>query len=110
MDSVAFFLWIGLSIALGIAGSKRKIGFWPAFLLSLVFSPLIGAIVTLTSKTLHSEQVLAEQKRQTDAIMGMNSGPRQTLAIALKELDELRQSGAIGEDEYQAARKNILGI
>ena len=85
----------------GFVGKDRKIGFWWALILSVLFSPLIGGIVTLTSP---------RKKDQIDMREFSQPKDRQPLAIALKELHDLRLSGAIGEDEYQAARKNILGI
>ena len=100
MDSLIFLFWIALSITFGVVGKGRKIGFAGAFVLSLLLSPLIGGIVTLTSP------------RKKDHIdMREFSGPeRTTLAIALQELQELRMANTITEDEYQVARKNILGI
>ncbi len=41
-----------LSILVGLIGSNRKIGFGWSFLLSLVFTPLVGLLVTLLSETL----------------------------------------------------------
>ena len=43
-------LWLGLSILVGIAGGKRKIGGPAAFLISLLLSPLIGIIVVALSE------------------------------------------------------------
>ncbi len=100
MDNTIFLLWIALSVTFGFVGKDRKIGFWWALILSLLFSPLIGGIIALTSP------------RKEDQInMREFSGPeRTTLAIALQELQELRMANTITEDEYQTARKNILGI
>jgi len=88
-------------VTFGFVGKDRKIGFWWALILSLLFSPLIGGIIALTSPRKKDQINMREFSGQKD---------RQTLAIALQELDELRRDGAIGEDEYRAARKNILGI
>lgn len=41
-----------LSVLVGIVGSRRRIGFGWAFLLSLVFTPLAGLILTLLSDPL----------------------------------------------------------
>jgi len=40
---------VPLSIIIGVIGSERKIGFWPAFLWSALLSPLIGLVITLLS-------------------------------------------------------------
>ena len=36
-----------LSVLVGIIGSSRRIGFGLAFLVSLIFTPLVGLIITL---------------------------------------------------------------
>lgn len=41
-----------LSVLVGLVGRKRRIGFGWAFVLSLVFTPLVGLIVTLVSDPL----------------------------------------------------------
>lgn len=41
-----------LSVLVGIIGSHRRIGFGWAFLLSLIFTPLVGLIITLVSAPL----------------------------------------------------------
>ncbi len=39
-----------LSVLVGLLGRKRKIGFGLSFLVSLIFTPLVGLIVTLLSE------------------------------------------------------------
>ena len=41
-----------LSVLVGIVGSKRRIGFGWAFLISLIFTPLVGLIVALLTDPL----------------------------------------------------------
>ena len=41
-----------LSVLVGIIGSRRRIGFGGAFLISLIFTPLVGLIVALISDPL----------------------------------------------------------
>lgn len=41
-----------LSVLVGIVGSRRRIGFGWAFLLSLIFTPIVGLIVALVSDPL----------------------------------------------------------
>lgn len=41
-----------LFVLVGIIGSHRRIGFGWAFLLSLIFTPLVGLIITLVSDPL----------------------------------------------------------
>lgn len=40
-------IYIFFALGVGSIGSGRKIGFFPAFIFSLIFSPLIGWIITL---------------------------------------------------------------
>ncbi len=46
-----FILWIALSLIVSFSGNGKKVGFWGVFLLSLIFSPLIGLIVGLVSSS-----------------------------------------------------------
>lgn len=41
-----------LSVLVGIVGSRRRIGFGWSFLISLIFTPLVGLIVALVSDPL----------------------------------------------------------
>lgn len=41
-----------LAVLVGIIGSRRRIGFGLAFLLSLIFTPLVGLIITLLTDPL----------------------------------------------------------
>ncbi len=41
-----------LSVLVGIVGSRRRIGFGWAFLLSLLFTPLVGLLIALVSDPL----------------------------------------------------------
>lgn len=43
------FSGCALSVLVGLLGSKRNIGFGWAFVLSLLFTPLVGLIITLLS-------------------------------------------------------------
>ena len=42
-----------LSVLVGIIGSSRRIGFGLAFLVSLIFPPLVGLIITLLADLLN---------------------------------------------------------
>jgi len=46
---LVFVLWVSLSIIIGIIGYKREIGALGAYFVSLLFSPLVGAIVIAAS-------------------------------------------------------------
>ena len=44
---ILFIFYIGLALIVGSIGSKRKIGFFSAFIFALILSPLIGWLITL---------------------------------------------------------------
>ena len=50
------FIYIFFSIVVGSIGSGRKIGFFPAFIFSLILSPLIGWLITLAYPRLEKAQ------------------------------------------------------
>lgn len=50
MEMVYIALWLGLSVAVGAAGSTKKIGFFWAFLVSAIASPLIGILLVVFDK------------------------------------------------------------
>jgi len=43
-----------LAVLVGMIGSRRHIGFGWAFLLSVIFTPFVGLILTLFSERLHA--------------------------------------------------------
>ncbi|MBE6181684.1 MAG: hypothetical protein E7148_03205 [Rikenellaceae bacterium] len=43
-----------LAVLVGMIGSRRHIGFGWAFLLSVIFTPFVGLILTLLSEPLHA--------------------------------------------------------
>ena len=53
---VGIIIWLIFSIIIGIMGSNRRIGFARSFIFSILFSPIIGLIFTLTSKSLEAER------------------------------------------------------
>ncbi len=63
------FFWIVLSFVAGFMGSNRKIGFFGAFLLSLILSPVIGIIFVLVSKDKRDE---LWQQKLLDVIKNQN--------------------------------------
>ena len=61
-----FISWIILSFVAGAIGSDKSCGFWGAFIISLVFSPIIGFIVVIASGP--SKKVLAERIKQEEIL------------------------------------------
>lgn len=68
MDSEKiFFLIIGilLSYGIGCLGRKRKIGFWWAFILSII-NLFLGLIVTLCSKKIKDDIDFVDVKKEKE--------------------------------------------
>ncbi len=49
MEFIIAYLWLSMSIVIGAVGSKRRIGFFGAFLASLLLSPICGLILVTFS-------------------------------------------------------------
>lgn len=49
-------IWLLACALVGLVGSKRAMGFWGAFLLSLVLSPIVMILVLQLTKTPASAQ------------------------------------------------------
>ena len=91
-------IWFVLCLVFSYIGEGRKIGAIWAFFLCLFLSPLIGGIIVLASK---------HKADQIDMREFPEPGTP-AWAIALQELNSLRNDGAIEEEEYQTTRKKIL--
>lgn len=57
--------WLLLSVLVGFIGAGRNIGFFGAFILSLILSALIGGIITLAS-TSKATATMASEAKKTD--------------------------------------------
>lgn len=98
--------YFALSLLVGFIGAGRRIGFFGAFMLSLILTPIIGIIITLSSTSKAVETMAKESQKQTAALQSMQQG--KGVADQLKDLAALKDSGAISEEEYQAAKSKIL--
>jgi len=109
------FGWFILSVIVGVIGSGRNIGFFGAFFLSLILSPLIGIIITLISKSPEDEdykkKVLKTQIAQTAALKKLSSKSSESkLSIAdeIKKLEQLKNDKLISEEEFNTLRQKII--
>ena len=111
MEFIIFIAWITFSLYIGILGDYRKIGFWRAFLLSLVLSPLIGFVITLFSKTLKQQrlddELLENQKEQT-RLLAEKSSNSISIVDELEKLAKLKDRGLITESEFQLGKEKLL--
>jgi hypothetical protein len=108
-----FLLWILFSFFVGLIGSGRNIGFFGAFFLSLLLSPLIGLIFALvsesTSSRRHKEQMLKLQKEQAESLKTLNTAPSaHSPASELEKLAHLRTSGVISDTEYEKLKQKVI--
>ena len=111
------FLWIIFSFVVGWIGSKRNIGFWGAFLLSLLLSPLVGLIIALISKNIedeaYKEKILQAQRRQKEALDILAESKRsesstKSVADELEKLKKLKDEGVITEEEFEKLRNKLI--
>lgn len=104
--------WLILSIVIGIVGSNRKIGFTGSFFLSLLLSPIIGLIFTLTSKSLETEryeqELLKTQKLQQKTLEKINNQNLNSLSDGLKKVKDLLESGIVTTEEYEKMKASII--
>jgi hypothetical protein len=108
-----FFAWIIFSIVVGAIGSNRKIGFFGAFLLSLLLSPVIGLIITLVSKDKDEEEykknLLNTQKKQQETLSNMESNvKKRSLSEELEKIKKMKDDGLLNEEEFQKAKEKVL--
>jgi len=112
MEAIWIITWLILCIILGSIGSNRKIGFWGAFFLSLLLSPLIGLIITLTSKTKEDEnyekEILTIQKGQKQALENLKSRSIGDIADDLLKIKSLLDNNVIDKNEYENLKNKIL--
>jgi hypothetical protein len=106
------FGWLLLAVLVGVFGSDRQIGFWGAFLLSLILSPLIGLIIVLFSAKEEpakpdTKTILLESKtdptREPSVHTSGLSVPEQ-----LEKLLALKEKGILTEEEFQIQKGKIL--
>lgn len=67
MGMYIIFIWLVLSLLVGIAGSYRTIGFFGALLLSVFLSPVVGVIgVALSSRTVKKDRTIHHTYSSSD--------------------------------------------
>jgi hypothetical protein len=111
--------WFIFSIIVGIIGANRNIGFWGAFLLSLILSPLIGIIVTLISKDQEEEEykneILKTQEAQKTALEKLTTKNLEvkkelttSIADEIIKMKKLKDSGTITEEDFISFKNKLI--
>lgn len=112
-------LWFLLAVAVAFLADSRGrsgIGF---FLLSAVFSPVLGLIVVLVLSDLkkdarRAEEQKQEHERQLESIRAIAGGRAvgqagaASVADELQKLADLREKGVLSESEFQEQKAAIF--
>jgi len=111
------FGWIIFSFVAGYVGSKRTFGFWNAFLISLILSPLVGLICAFASKRIEDEEFeyeLLKNQRKQQRYLGYSIREKHdnisSLSVAdeLEKLIRLKNSNNISEEEFQKLKNKLF--
>lgn len=102
--------WLVLAFVVAYIGDSRRIGFGGALFWSLLLSPIVGFAITMASERKGTfeeelERVQGKPKGPPPPPMSPQSGD---VVERLGKLKEMLESGAITQDEYNAAKKKIL--
>ena len=106
-----FFGWIVFSFIVGIIGSDRIIGFWGAFLLSSILSPLIGIIFAFASKNNSDEDYkkeLLKIQQETLNFSKSQEPKNRTIIEELEKLSSLKENNMRTDEEYLIIKSNLL--
>ncbi|HAE68482.1 MAG TPA: hypothetical protein DCG77_15040 [Sphingobacterium sp.] len=100
--------WIILSIIIGFVGDGRKIGFFKAFVASLILSPVVGVILTFASKSksqiAFEDNLIKQTVMQTEQLAKVNRG---SLTEELLKLKTLLDAGLITMEEFNSQKKKL---
>ena len=92
-------IWIVLCVLVAKWAERKGQSFWAYLLIGLLLSPAIALIVLL------GVVAVREDRRDRRDIPPANSGRLEQL----KTLSELRASGTLSSDEFEAEKARILG-
>ncbi len=102
-----------IAVIIGAFGKGKKIGFWGAFLLSFFFTPLVGILVVIFSKSKAEMEREARsyriQQAQREAIGRMEA--RQATSNMVDELAKLQmllEKGAITREEFDSMKASVM--
>ena len=105
--------WILLSFVVGSMGSGRSIGFIGAFLLSLIFSPIIGILIVIASDRVKEENGGTESKSVTTVSKATEAFHRAIAKLNNNDLDGARndlQDALLRQPLFPPAHFNLACI
>lgn len=97
---IIIFSWFFVSFLIAFVGIDRKIGYFGSFFLCLILSPIIGLIITISSKR-KSDEVW--QKKVLETNKTSFSG-----ADELIKLKKLLDDGIITSEEFETQKSKLL--
>ena len=102
--------WFILSIVAGFVAKSIGRSFWKYFFLSLFLSPIVGFIVLLIKgrKTDNKAYHRYEEAHDTEPIN--HSTIEYSAAEEIEKLKGLLDRGIITQDEFEAKKKQLLGL
>lgn len=113
MGDIGFFIIIFYAFYLGIAylvgryGKKRRIGFWPAFLISAFFSPIMGLIFSflLGPKNSSTDTIFDEVIERSN--FSASSKSKWAEEREYRNLQDSYARGDITKTEYEEVKKRL---
>ena len=108
--------WIIGSFVAGLIGSGKRIGFFGAFFLAAILSPLIGIIVAAMSKNdadvEREKKLLQSSRKQEEVLKKISEQAVKDSGISISDeiikLKELQNQGILTEEEFEAQKKKLL--
>lgn len=101
-----------MAFGIGWLGDSRRIGFGWALFWALLLSPLIGFAIVMASprKGTYEEELARLQDRPAKENPKPSPSRRVSMGIAseLAALKTLHESGALTDEEFEAAKKKVL--
>jgi hypothetical protein len=100
------FIWIFISLFADIIRRNDLSGGWKAvWVLALVLLPFLGALIYIVSRpkvTAQDVQILAQAEAGAKAVASVST------ADELAKLQQLKESGAITQPEFEELKKKLL--
>ena len=97
--------------------NRKSIGFFGAFFLALILSPLVGIIAALISKDdseiRREKRILETQEKQQKTLEKISEqtiqNPAYSVSDEILKLKKLQTDGIISDAEFEAQKKKLLG-